>query len=106
MDEKLFELFWIKNDFANSFEKCCNIFKHFALHNILFSQNNKFHYYRVNRNPCGAEFYEMFFWHQSKSLNFVLLNLVFSASLKMVFVQLFPDKEINNLEIVDNVFII
>ena len=42
----------------------------------------------------------------NKSLNFVLLNLVFSASLKIVFVQLFPDKEINNLEILDNVFII
>ena len=38
MGEKLSELFWIKNDFANSFEKCCNIFKYFALHNILFSQ--------------------------------------------------------------------
>ena len=31
-DEKLFELFFVKNDFAKYFVKCCNLFKYFVLH--------------------------------------------------------------------------
>ena len=47
MDEKLFELFCIKNELAKYFAKCHNVFKYFVLH-IVIPQNDTFLNYRAN----------------------------------------------------------
>ena len=47
IDEKLFELFCIKNELAKYFAKCHNVFKYFVLH-IVIPQNDTFLNYRAN----------------------------------------------------------
>ena len=49
MGKKLFELFSIKNDFANYFAKCWNLLKHFVLPIMVILLNNTFLYYRTNQ---------------------------------------------------------
>ena len=49
MDENLFELFCIKNDFARNFEKCQNLFKYFVSHITVIPRNDLFLYYRKNQ---------------------------------------------------------
>ena len=67
MGEVLFELFCIKNDFTKCFAKCRNLFKY--LFRTLWQFLEIIHFYTTGQTkfPCVAQFYEMPFWHQSKS---------------------------------------
>ena len=51
MDENLFELFGIKNDFATDFAKCYNLLKftYFASQVTVIPQNDTFLYYKKNQ---------------------------------------------------------
>ena len=49
MGKKLFELFSIKNNFANHFAKCWNLLKHSVLPIMVILLNNTFLYYRTNQ---------------------------------------------------------
>ena len=56
MDENLFELFGIKNDFATDFAKCYNLLKftYFASQVTLIPQNDTFLYYKKNQISWGT----------------------------------------------------
>ena len=48
-DEKLLELFCIKNDFAKNFAKCHHLFKYFVSHITVILPNDTFLYYGKNQ---------------------------------------------------------
>ena len=51
VDEKLFELFCIENDFGKYFAKSCHLlFKYFVSHIIVIPRNDSFLHYRTNQN--------------------------------------------------------
>ena len=56
MDEKLFELFSIKNDFAKCFANCHNLFIYEYFFRILWQFLEIIHFYTTGQNklPCIA----------------------------------------------------
>ena len=47
--DDFFELFYIENDFAKYFAKCCNLCKYSVSHTMIIFRNDTFSYYKTNQ---------------------------------------------------------